>query len=333
VDFDVAVGVCLAVAAECHAYLTQRRMRMARAHLNRATVRDDAYGQLETLYARQRNILIALIAFSTYNSIQFVASTWAPTGWLPGWLQILVRGAIVPGLFYLAGELIPLITEPGDVLAHASREMTFAAVRTVSRQWGKRLRRARRRNLDLAPIAVTLLHDAGDMPGASRIRLIAEGLTAAEEGRMPLPQLPQLTPGVPANADRAPDRALQLTGEQHDDRPPTGPGSPTAAPVRTGPGAEPAHVLQLRPATRARTTRRTAARASSGGTNTPGVRTRRSAAKESVEAQARAVWKPGMTVTQLQQKAGISRNAASTYRRQFIAEAQEPASAAAPFAQ
>jgi len=107
VQFDVAVGVCLAVAAECHAYLTQRRMRMARARLNRATVRDEAYGQPEAIYTHQRNILIALIAFSTYNSVQFVASTWHPSGWLPGWLQILVRGAIVPGLFYLAGELTP----------------------------------------------------------------------------------------------------------------------------------------------------------------------------------------------------------------------------------
>jgi hypothetical protein len=195
VDFNVAVGVCLAIAAECHSYLVQRRMRMARARLNRTAVSDSAYGQLEAQYARQRNILIVLLAFSVYNSIQFVASTWTPTGWLPGPLQILVRGAIVPGLFYLAGELTPVITEPGDVLAHASREMTFAAVRTMSQQWRRRLRRARRRNLDLAPIAVTLLHDAGDLPGAARIRLIAEGLSAAEEGRMPLPAMANALPG------------------------------------------------------------------------------------------------------------------------------------------
>jgi hypothetical protein len=230
VQFDVAVGVCLAVATECHAYLTQRRMRMARARLNRATVRDEAYGQLEAQYTRQRNILIALIAFSTYNSVQFVASTWHPSGWLPGWLQILVRGAIVPGLFYLAGELTPLITEPGDVLAHASREMTFAAVRTVSKQCGRRLRRARRRNLDLAPIAVTLLHDAGDVPGAARIRLIAEGLTAAEEGRMPLPPAPVV------EATIAPP-----------ERPPTGPGSPAViTPARVDEsGAADGRVLRL----------------------------------------------------------------------------------------
>jgi hypothetical protein len=204
------------VAAECHSYLVQRRMRMARARLNRATIRDEAYAQLEGQYTRQRTVLLLLIAFSTFNSIEFVASTWHPSGWLPGWLQILVRGAIVPALFYLAGELTPLSTEPGDVLAHASREMTFAAVRTVSKQWGRRLRRrrrARRRNLDLAPIAVTLLHDAGDVPGAARIRLIAEGLTAAEEGRMPLPPAPIMEAAV------APP-----------ERPPTGPGSPAVIP-------------------------------------------------------------------------------------------------------
>jgi hypothetical protein len=200
---------------------------MARARLNRVQVSDAAYGQLEAQYTRQRNILIALLAFSVYNSVQFVASTWMPTGWLPGPLQILFRGAIVPGLFYLAGELTPLITEPGDVLAHASREMTFAAVHTMSRQWRRRLRRARRRNLDLAPIAVTLLHDAGDMPGAARIRLIAEGLTAAEEGRMPLPQIANDTARV-VEATPAPSGARIARAEAPvtpTDPPPTGPGS------------------------------------------------------------------------------------------------------------
>src|SRR5262249_4812087 len=148
--------------------------------------------------------------------------------WLPGVVQIAIRGAIVPGLFYLAGELTPLVTEPGDVLAHASREMTFSAVRTMSAQWHRRLRRARRRNLDLAPIAITLLQDVGDMPGAARIRTIAEGLSAAEEGR--LPQSPI------AMATSAPDSPPTL---------PTGPGSPTALPhVRTRHN-EPPGVLRL----------------------------------------------------------------------------------------
>ncbi len=219
VDFNVAVGVCLAVAAECHSYLVQRRMRMARARLNRVKVSDEAYAQLEAQYTRQRNILIVLLLFSVYNSVQFVASTWTPTGWLPGPLQILVRGAIVPGLFYLAGELTPLLIEPADVLAVASRDMTFAAVRTMTQQWRRRLRRARKRNLDLAPIAVTLLHDAGDFPGAERIRRIAEGLSAAEKGRLPLlaiqtpPERPIEPSSPPPDDGGTPSASMQPQGE------------------------------------------------------------------------------------------------------------------------
>lgn len=303
VEFDVAVGVCLAVAAEFHSYLVQRRMRMARARLNRATVADAAYGSLEAQYTRQRNILIALLAFSVYNSVQFVASTWTPTGWLPGPLQILFRGAVVPGLFYLAGELTPLITEPGDVLAHASREMTFAAVRTMSQQWRRRLRRARRRNLDLAPIAVTLLHDIGDVPGAARIRLIAEGLTAAEEGRMPLP------PAPPANTIVAEIAPSQLTTGRPEDRPPTGPGSPVViTPAQADESsADDGRVVQLPVRPRRASTRRRAAASGRG-------------ARQSVEQRARAAWVPGMTAGELRRTASIGKSAASKYRKLFVAE-------------
>jgi hypothetical protein len=220
----------------------------------------------------------------------------------------LFRGAIVPGLFYLAGELTPLITEPGDVLAHASREMTFAAVRTMSQQWRRRLRRARRRNLDLAPIAVTLLHDAGDLPGAARIRLIAEGLTAAEEGRMPLP------PTAPANTIDAtiihPQLVAERTPETPTDRPPTGPGSPRViTPAHADESStDDDRVVQM-PARRRRTSIRHRTAASGRGP------------RQSVEKRAREVWIPGMTAGELMRAAGIGKSAASKYRKLLMAEA------------
>jgi hypothetical protein len=291
-EFGSAVGVCLAIAAECHSYLVQRHMRMARARLNRATIRDEAYAQLEAQYIRQRTVLLLLIAFSTFNSIEFVASTWHPSGWLPGWLQILVRGAIVPGPFYLAGELTPLITKPGDVLSHASREMTFAAVRTVSRQWGRRLRRARRRNLDLAPIAVTLLHDAGDVPGAARIRLIAEGLTAAEEGRMPHVRL---SPG-----ESSPETRSTVEQLPDPERPPTGPGTPTSRPHLPAKGSNPEQEPLRLPAPRSRS-------------------------RLSAERKIRAIWAPGMSASELERRAKVSRSPASKWRAILAREAEQAA--------
>ena len=57
--------------------------------------------------------------------------------------------------------------------------------------------------------------------------------------------------------------------------------------------------------------------------NPSGVRTGRRvnrASTATVEAKARAAWRPGMSVGQLQHAAGISRSAAGKYRRTFLAE-------------
>ena len=57
------------------------------------------------------------------------------------------------------------------------------------------------------------------------------------------------------------------------------------------------------------------------------VRTPRKPSRETVEKQVQKYWKPGMSVTQLERAAGISRNAAGKWRKVMIAEAQEPVSA------
>ena len=46
------------------------------------------------------------------------------------------------------------------------------------------------------------------------------------------------------------------------------------------------------------------------------------AARESVEAKARAAWRPGMSVTQLERAAGVSHSMAGKYRRVLMAEAE-----------
>jgi hypothetical protein len=110
---------------------------------------------------------------------------------------------------------------------------------------------------------------------------------------------------------------------EHSDKPPTGPGSPAAVPteppVRTPPGRRRAAVLTL-PDPDARPRRRAAASGHARARSKPRVRT--PASTTSVEQQARAAWQLGMTVSQLQVAAGISRNAASTWRRILAAENQ-----------
>jgi hypothetical protein len=105
-------------------------------------------------------------------------------------------------------------------------------------------------------------------------------------------------------------------------RPPTGPGSPSAAPselpVRTPsqPGRQ--AVIQLvDPSAPARRKVAASTRANKAGAKS--VHTPRDAA--AAERAARAAWVPGMSVTDLQNAAGISRAAAGKHRRILMAEA------------
>jgi hypothetical protein len=104
------------------------------------------------------------------------------------------------------------------------------------------------------------------------------------------------------------------------DRPPTGPGSPAVAAATLGvrtTRALPALKL-VAPASSDRIagppSRPHAHQRSRQGVRTP-------AATETVEAQARAAWQPGMSVSQLERAAGISRNAAGKWRKVLMAEA------------
>jgi hypothetical protein len=180
-DAGLAVGVALATAAELHSFLEQRRVRLLWARLARASTVDPQRDGLISALRAHVAILAALVAFSTYNSVAFVVATWHPTpGFVPGWLQVGVRGAVIPGFFLLTGALAPLAADPGDDLARASRAMLAKAIGATVRQWNARIDRARKRGFDLAPVAVALMMDAGDANGARRIRLIAQGLAAAE---------------------------------------------------------------------------------------------------------------------------------------------------------
>jgi hypothetical protein len=145
-------------------------------------------------------ILTALVTISAYNSLAFVATTFRPAlDFLPVWLQISIRGSVVPVLFLLTGALSPLHADAGDLLAGAATDMLHGTVRAVVKQWRARIRAAKRAGTDLAPVAVALMRDAGDHAGARRIALIAEGLAAAETG-----------PSPRAHAGRAPRAAARL---------------------------------------------------------------------------------------------------------------------------
>lgn len=213
----LAVGVSLALAAECHAFLAQRRVRALWALYTRRGLDEDAREALRTQLWVQGSILAGLVAFSAYNATAFVASTWTPApGWLPAPVQVAVRGLIVPVLFLLTGFLSPLTTDAGAILASASREMLHHTIKTTVKQWRGRIRKARRRNLNLAPVAIALMLDAGDADGARRIHMIDAGLARAEAGEA------SGLPSGEALALDAPTLASVFTPTPAPDRGPTG---------------------------------------------------------------------------------------------------------------
>lgn len=182
-EAGVAVGIALAVAVEMHGFLAQRRLRATWSHLASVAADDPQRASLAAQLRANVVVLSILIALSMYNGAAFLSRTW-PTidGFLPAGFQIAIRATILPLLFLASGFLTPLHTSAGDVLASASREMLHSTVRATRKQWRERITRAQRQGLDLAPVAIALMKDAGDLEGARRIRLISDGLNAAERG-------------------------------------------------------------------------------------------------------------------------------------------------------
>lgn len=178
----VAVGIALAAAAELHSFLQQRRVRATWAQLQRLNVTNEDTPEREAISQRlqvEAGILLALLVFSAFNATAFVAATWHPTsGWLPPWLQIGIRGCVIPAFFFAAGFLSPLHTDASEQLHATSTSMLRRTLKAIDKQWKQRLAQAQKRNADLAPIAIALLEDAGDTDGARRVQLIAAGLEA-----------------------------------------------------------------------------------------------------------------------------------------------------------
>lgn len=182
VNAQLAVGIALAVAAECHSFLVQRRVRLTWSQLAKLPD-DDATKrqQLVTQLRLQVGILSFLVALSVFNGIAFWATLAHPTS-AGDWLPIVVRGSIIPLLFLATGALAPVSSDAAALLSQAADDMLYSTVRTSVRQWKRRVRKARKAGVDLAPLAVSLMLDAGESDAARRIQLIADGLARAELG-------------------------------------------------------------------------------------------------------------------------------------------------------
>lgn len=286
-DLDASIGFALALAVEVHSFLSQR---LTRSHFQQRNKLDEAQADWDAADRQFRihlGITCGLVAFSVFNSIAFWALVMRPQT-IGDWLQVVVRGLIVPLAFLAAGFLTPLSHDAAQLLQDASAVMLRQTVKVTVKQWRRRVARARKAGIDLAPVAVELMEDAREVDAARRIRIIAHALDVAE-GRVP--ERAHILPPP----EYTPDEAFDIAW----DRPPTGPGSPVAS-------------------------RRRASKRGKGSHKRAAV-IRLQTSRRDVETAIRALLgeQPGMSIRQLSKRAGVSESTASKYRRIIMAEGMQ----------
>jgi hypothetical protein len=175
-SLNAALPWTLAAAIEVHTYSTARRVRAA--WQDGAAAR----GALRVNLA----ILAGLLAFSSWNQLNYLAETWSPPVGalaLPAWLAYLIRALIVPAAFMAAAFLAPL-APPITAQLEVEARSTLADVFRIARKQRRRLLRdTQRSGRDMTAALVELVPD----PEARRVIAHAYASIGAPV-RVPTPQ-------------------------------------------------------------------------------------------------------------------------------------------------
>ncbi len=176
----------LAAAVEVHSFLAQRRARKLYAQLHASGIEDVAYEErdrLGRLYGLALAATVGLVSFSVVNELAFWANQMHPMGAV-GWAQVALRAAVVPLAFLAAGFLVPVGESVEDALRGVAADIARVMVRHASKQWRRRVRRARRNGANLAePVAMLLeMSEAGGQTGSQIVRSLDAAIREAEGG-------------------------------------------------------------------------------------------------------------------------------------------------------
>jgi len=265
-SLNAALPWILAAAIETHTYSTARRVRAAWQDGQQAR------GALKV----NISILAGLLAFSSWNQLNYLAETWTPPHTalaVPGPLAYLIRALIVPCAFMAAAFLAPL-AQPITAQLESEARATLADVFRIARKQRRRLLKdAQRSGRDMTAALVELV------PDLEARRVIAHAYAA-----IGAPVAGVIVPATLAEPPVAPSTALHEDPE----RPPTGPGAPTRRRVSKRPsaGKQQARILQLAPP------------------DPPHERVRVALASE-----------PELSIRQLARTAGVSHSTASKWRK------------------
>lgn len=340
----------LAAALEVHTYLTARRVRQAWQDRSAASLGSDEHERAGAQMKLNLWILGGLLAFSMYNQLQYLSATWTPPHTPltpPGPWAYLIRATITPAAFMCAAFLAPIgegLALQVQSQAHRLAVMTF---KVAVQQWKRRLRQMQQAGQDVTGALVQLVDDPAERrvieaiwqamqhPAAIPAETAASEAPAsvATMAATPLEALSSSTDTPAVRIAAHSDMSAPSDGPG-DRRPPTGPGSPAAAPVEAPhQGDKRPAVLRL-PAPPAAPVRRVAQGSAAARSNPTRKRKRAPLhTTDSREAQARAAWAKGArTVTAMVGATAMGRSTASKWVRTLAAETT-PASDAGQLAQ
>jgi hypothetical protein len=157
-----ALPWALAAAVEVHTYVTARRVRAAWQDVQAAPSGSQEAHRAGGALRVNLGVLAGLLAFSCWNQLNYLASTWAPPVTalaLPGWLAYVVRALVVPAAFMAAAFLAPL-AEPITAQIESEARATLADVFKIARRQRRRmLVSAERDGRDMTSALVELVGD------------------------------------------------------------------------------------------------------------------------------------------------------------------------------
>jgi hypothetical protein len=273
----------LAFAIETHTYISARRVRLAWQDRQASPSESDEHKRATDAMKVNLGILAILLAFSAWNQLNYLYETWTPPATalaLPGWAAYVVRALVIPCAFMAAAFLAPSAA-PVASQVDAEARATLADVFSIARKQRRKLiRQAEKDGRDMTGALVELVED----PAARHIIAHAYG-------------------------------AIKPS-----DKPPTGPGTPSATPAPSGDVTKTSESRRLRPVPTQ--PRQVAANGGSNGRRRRRVRTR-SGRTDSAELKVREAYHDGMSIRDLATAAGVSTSAASKWRKVILAEQEQ----------
>ena len=196
-SLELTVGVCLAFAVEVHSFLEQRQTRRLYQLWSHLEPDSEPRAAAWTQVIIHLGLTAGLVAFSMFNAIAYWALTTHPQT-SADWVQVVIRGIVIPAFFLAAGFLTPLHHDATDTLDQAAASILSKTVKVTIKQWHKRVQQNAKQGVDLAPVVIALLHKQGDAGAAERVSLIAAQLDVAERKATrrgdSFPHVPDLTP-------------------------------------------------------------------------------------------------------------------------------------------